>query len=225
MLTDFPGDSVVPQFYKISGPFKRQTEKGPDHNKLKIGEWYDSAFDTLQNAQWNWTEKLDGTNVRVHWDGHRVSMAGRTDRAQLHGDLTGYIQDTFTEELFEQAFGSTPVTLFGEGVGPGIQKGGELYGDVKHFRLFEVKMDNVWRTRLTVVDVAAAFGVEPAELFMTGTVWEAIDVVKCGLLVDHGFGKFLSEGLVGVPVDGFLNYNGTRIAMKVKTCDLYEANK
>lgn len=223
-LVEFPGDSVVPKFYKISGPFKRHTD-GPNRNELKIGEWSDSAFATLQYATWNWTEKLDGTNARVHWDGYRVSVAGRTDRAQLHGDLLGYLAATFQEELFEQEFGSTPVTLYGEGVGPGIQSGGGNYGDTKHFRLFEVMIDDIWRTRSTVLSTAEAFGIEVAKLVYTGTVWEAIGEVSQGLLSDFGRGEFLSEGLVGVPVDGFLKYNGSRIAMKVKSCDFYKGDK
>lgn len=220
-LDVFPGDTEVAQFYKIQGPFKRTTE-GPDKNKIRWGMWSDSSFATLQHATWRWTEKLDGMNIRIHWSGHRVSVAGRTDRAQIASDLLAYIHENFTEELFEQAFQGNPVTLYGEGVGPGIQKGGGLYATAKKFVLFEVRQGNVWRTRETIESVADSFGCEVATVTKIGTVWDAIEIVKAGHKVDYGQGEFFSEGLVGVPVDGFLNYNGSRIALKIKHCDFFE---
>ena len=63
----------------------------------------------LKNNIWFFTEKVDGTNIRVPWDGHCVSFAGRTDKAQIPAMLNEYLAATFhtneVEELFEQSFG------------------------------------------------------------------------------------------------------------------------
>ncbi len=51
-----------PEYPKIYGPYKRHTE-GPDRNKLIIGEWTKPEFRDLANIDWEWTEKVDGTNI------------------------------------------------------------------------------------------------------------------------------------------------------------------
>lgn len=218
-LSPFPGDAVVPGFPKIYSPFKRATE-GPNKNKLKRGEWYDPAFATLQDATWRWSEKLDGTNIRIHWDGVRRSIGGRTERAQLHGDLVTWIDENMPEELFEQLFGGDKITLYGEGIGAGIQKVGVNYGPQKKFVLFDVLIDGVWRSRQTINDVAVGLGIETAKELPNGTLWDAISHVEDGLKSEYG--DFYAEGLVGVPVNGFLNYRGGRIMVKVKHEDFFE---
>lgn len=210
---------LAPGYPKIYSPFKRATE-GSNKNRLIDGEWYDHAFDTLQNAQWRWTEKLDGTNIRIHWDGFRRHVGGRTDRAELPGELVSWIDENLPEELFEQMFQEKPVTLYGEGVGPGIQKVGSLYGDHKKFVLFDARIGGVWVSGTTVREIATGLGVEQAKLISTSSVHHGIAIVEKGL--KSAYGDFYAEGLVGVPVDGFLNYRGGRIMLKVKHCDFFE---
>ncbi len=209
---------IAPSYPKIYSPFKRST-LGPDKNRLLEGVWSDSAFATLQNATWRWTEKLDGTSVRIHWDGVRRYFGGRTDRAAMPQDLKAWVDENMPEELFEQMFQDKAVTLYGEGIGAGTQKGGGNYSSTKKFVLFDVLIDGVWRTGDTITEVAEAFGIEQAKEISRGPVQNAIDTVSLGL--HSAYGSFLSEGLVGVPVDGFLNYRGGRIMMKVKTEDFY----
>lgn len=65
------------EYPKIYGPYKRHTE-GPDRNKLILGTWTSPELECLQHAEWYFTEKVDGTNIRVHWDGHRISVKIKT---------------------------------------------------------------------------------------------------------------------------------------------------
>ena len=37
------------------------------------------VYDTLKT--WRWTEKVDGTNIRVIWQGGKLSFGGKTDNA------------------------------------------------------------------------------------------------------------------------------------------------
>ena len=63
---------------------------------------------------WEWTEKVDGTNIRLIWDGHNVSFAGRTDKAQIPDHLLEKLEQLFgginKEVIFEQNFGEKEVT-------------------------------------------------------------------------------------------------------------------
>src|SRR5688572_17144881 len=127
------------EYPKIESPFKRFTD-GPNRNKFDFTQWARPEFDVLRNQDWEWTEKIDGTNVRVIWDGHKVSFGGRTDAAQMPVFLLQKLQDLFPEELMEQAFQNTEVVLYGEGYGAKIQKGGGNYRQDQSFILFDVKV-------------------------------------------------------------------------------------
>ncbi len=213
---------LCPTFPKIYSPFKRATE-GPNKNKLKEGDWYAPSFATLQHATWRWTEKLDGTNIRIHWSGFRRYVGGRTDRAELPRDLVSWIDENLPEELFEQMFQDKPVTLYGEGIGAGIQKVGGNYSPTKKFVLFDVLIDGVWHTGETITEVAEAFGIEQAREYLCDNVWNAIDLVSDGMISSYSTdgNTFWAEGLVGVPVDGFRDFRGGRIMLKVKHEDFY----
>ena len=105
------------------------------------GVYRNSMVDFLKNNQWEFTEKVDGTNIRVVWDGHQVSFYGRTDKAQIPNHLMVRLEEMFggeaNEQIFEQTFGSSNAVLYGEGYGPKIQNGG-LYRDTVDFILFDV---------------------------------------------------------------------------------------
>lgn len=67
------------EYHKIETLFERDTT-----TKMLIeGQYRNSTVEFLKDNVWQFTEKVDGTNIRVHWDGHRVTFAGRTDRAQI----------------------------------------------------------------------------------------------------------------------------------------------
>jgi hypothetical protein len=210
----------VKAYPKIYGPYKRATE-GPDRNKVIPGAWSRPEFETLAQTPWTWTEKVDGTNIRVHWDGHAVEFGGRTDNAQIPAKLIAVLRTLFPEELFEQQFGGTGVTIYGEGHGAGIQKGGGRYNrDGADFVMFDVLIGDIWLRRADVDDISSKMGIGLAPEVFTGTVPEAIHRVRSGLLSAWDTdGTFIAEGLVGVPVAGLLDRTGERIMMKVKTAD------
>ena len=73
-----------PEYCKINTIWKRD-----EAGKVIIGDWSrpESAF--LADLPWRWTEKIDGTNIRLHRaaKGGKVRVGGRTDKAQLPKDL------------------------------------------------------------------------------------------------------------------------------------------
>ena len=68
------------EYIKIETPFERDTMGS---KKLIEGKWRNETIEYLRNAWWVFTEKIDGTNVSVAWDGHKVEFHGRTERAQI----------------------------------------------------------------------------------------------------------------------------------------------
>ena len=201
---------------KISGPFKRHAE-GPLRNKLDIGNWAREEFRLLKDLPWEWTEKVDGTNVRVIWDGYRVRFGGRTEDAQMPIFLLDALRDMFPEELLEQQFGKSPATLFGEGYGARIQKGGGNYRPDPGFVLFDVRVGDWWLLRHSVVDVASSLGLDVVPMALIDNVTAAISYVKGGF--KSLWGDFEAEGLVGKPPLGILGRDGDRLMIKIKTKD------
>jgi len=206
------------EYPKIYGPFKRFVD-GPNRNKVDPNRWYSPEFEYIRNCDFIWTEKIDGTNIRVGWDGHKPYFAGRTDRAQIPGDLINRLNELFPEELFEQTFGSKEVVLFGEGFGPGIQKGGGNYGTFKDFVLFDVLVDGLWLERESICEVAYSLGIKFVPLKYIGTPLDVIDMMRDGNMVKSSYGDFESEGVVGTMLGGFLTRRGDRVQMKIKVCD------
>ena len=208
------------EYTKIPNIFKRE-EFG--RNRLIEGEYATSELEYLANVPWVWTEKVDGTNIRVIWDGHAVSFGGRTENAQIPAHLVNRLNDLFggtnKEETFEQKFGETKVILFGEGFGEKIQKGGGLYGPVD-FILFDVFCGGMWLKRDSVEDIANTFGIRTVPIVGTGTLPEAVEYVR-----QHPKSKLREaemEGIVCRPVCELSDRRGNRLIVKVKCRDFEE---
>lgn len=203
------------KYHKIQSLYKRD----PD-NKFKTfldGQWAEPAFGYLKDVDWVWTEKVDGTNVRVIWDGERVTFGGRTDNAQMPAVLLGHLSAAFTAELMAQHFGPTPAVLFGEGFGGKIQKGGATYGQEQRFVLFDVWCD-MWLERANVVDVAAGQLLCPLVPEVgVGTLAEAVEYVKTA--PKSKWGDFVAEGIVLRPKVELRTRRGHRVITKLKVKD------
>lgn len=213
---------VFETYPKITGPFKRFTE-GAQKNQLDRTRWTNPNFEVLRDKEWWFTEKIDGTNIRVGWDGYRVRFGGRTDRAETPGDLLATLEEMFPEELMEQQFGATPAILFGEGYGAKIQKVGGNYRQDKSFVLFDVKIGKFWLQPGDVYDIRHALGID-AVPGKVQTLDEAIETVETGLTSSWAEKEMFAEGLVGVPMSGMLNRDGSRIQVKVKHADFFKGD-
>lgn len=205
------------EYHKIYGPFRRETE-GPNRNKVIPGDWSLPEFGYLADLPWLFTEKIDGTNIRVNWDGHKSTLGGRTENAQIPAKLVAALAALLPEELFEQAFGETEVTLFGEGYGAGIQKGGGNYRQDQGFVLFDVMIGGWWLQRADVEDVASKLGLDVAPVLAVCTLNEVIATVATGNLFSD-WGPFRAEGVVGTPAVPLFTRSGHRVIVKVKAAD------
>ena len=204
------------EYTKIPNIFKRD----PQTKKLFEGIYSTQELAFLKNCMWETTEKVDGTNIRVEWDGYRVSFKGRTDKAQIPSHLLKKLESLFggedNEEIFEETFGKKHVILFGEGYGEKIQKGGELYGPVD-FILFDVWMEGLWLRITDMYDIADKFGIKTVPFLGYKTLAEAVNFVKSQ---PHSYLKENTiEGIVAKPAIGVLSRTGERIIVKIKCRD------
>jgi len=163
----------------------------------------------LEDTEWTIKEKIDGTNIRVIWDGYKVEFKGRTDNAVIQKELLEKLESIFIEELFEQQFGDTPVILFGEGYGGKVQKGTN-YSDTEEFILFDVYI-HIWLEMHDVGDIARQFNIQVVPWFY-GDISDAIVEAKHGVSQVNEDAKY--EGVVAV--HELLKRNGSRNIVKIK---------
>lgn len=111
-------------------------------------------------------------------------------------------------------------SIYGEGYGVKIQKGGNYIKDGVGFILFDVKVGRWWLNREACEDIAKAFEIPIVPLIGYMTIPEAIEFVKAGFKSTIAENKdYYAEGLVLKTPCGLLFRNGERIITKIKTCD------
>jgi hypothetical protein len=223
-MTDSP---FGPPYHKIHTAFKRDTDA--KNNPIIEWDWSLPEFAYLKDRPWRWTEKIDGTNTRLYWNGESVVLGGRTDNAQMPAHLTeairnlGLLDASKWEKKFLFTDGEKPsVTLYGEGYGPRIQKGGGLYRDNVSFILFDVRVGKWWLTPEDVKDVARYFeiGLVP-EIYWIYSPVEAWEAIKSGTFLSYWHKRgVVIEGVVGTPAVPLFTRGGERLVMKLKTRDV-----
>lgn len=208
------------EYTKIETVFERDME---GTKKLIEGKFRNETVEFLKDNRWIGTEKIDGTNIGIVWDGHKVSYQGRTERAQIPAHLMNKLIEMFggtvNEELFEQKFGEMQVILFGEGYGAKIQKCGGNYRSDVSFILFDVYLpeQNLWLKRDAVEDIAKTFGIDVAPIVYEGDIAGAVEFVKSKPKSTIGIADM--EGIVCKPAVDMLDRMGRRLIVKIKVCD------
>ena len=205
---------MMQTYNKIETVFNRDIE---GTKRLILGSYRNETVEYLKDNIWQFTEKIDGTNIRIHWDGHNVEFGGRTDKAQIPNHLLNKLQDLFgtleAEELFEQTFGDKDVILFGEGYGAKIQNGGE-YRSYVSFILFDVMINGNYQSREWVEQTAKMFGIDVVPIVLEGTIQDGIDYVMSH---PHStIGNAMMEGVVGRPKVEMNDRCGNRVIVKIK---------
>lgn len=210
------------EYPKINSVFKRD-----DRGRMLLGEWARREFEYLRDNQWQFTEKVDGTNIRIIFTAlQEIRFEGKTDRAQIPAFLVNRLNERFrseamTETLKTKFDGSSGVCLYGEGYGARIQKGGGNYRADVDFVLFDVWVDGWWLERANVEDVAVALGLDVVPVAGEGTLDSAIELCRQGF--KSAWGDFLAEGLVMKPMVELFDRRGGRIITKVKHKDFERA--
>lgn len=213
------------EYQKINSIYKRD-----QRGNFVDGDWSCEEFGYLADKPWTWTEKVDGTNIRLGYSpesfrgNEHAFIAGRTDSAQLPPHLLNHLVALMQTLAFEAHFDG-PVTLYGEGYGAKIQKGGGNYNpDGCAFVLFDVRVGEWWLRRPDVENVAEKLGLRVVPIVAECDIPTAIDLVKTGF-TSAWPGVTMPEGLVGRPSVDLFDRKGQRIITKVKHRDFRTADK
>jgi ATP-dependent RNA circularization protein (DNA/RNA ligase family) len=205
------------EYHKIQSVYLR--DPANRHKTFLEGQWSMPEFGYLANNEWLWTEKVDGTNVRVQWNGEKVTLGGRTADAQMPLFLVERLDYLFRPDALRAAFPDcTDVMLFGEGYGAKIQKGGGNYKAAGcDFVLFDVMVGGVYLERHNVEDVSSKLVLDIVPILGRGPLTAAIEMTKVGF--NSRWGPFGAEGLVMRPATELFTRRGHRLITKVKHRD------
>ena len=216
------------EYQKIQTLFKRD-----ERNIIIPDQFTYPEFEVLKDLKWECTEKIDGTNIRIELassgnseDGIIMSFKGRTDKAIIPEHLLTKLNWLFDREHLMEALNITDetqncnITLYGEGYGAKIQKGGNYISNDVNFILFDVKIDKWWLDRESIKDIANKLGINVVPLMGYMTIPEAIEYVKKGFKSTIAENKdYDAEGLVLKAPCGLLKRDGERLITKIKTVD------
>lgn len=216
------------EYQKIQTLFKRD-----ERNIIIPDQFTYPEFEVLKDLKWECTEKIDGTNIRIELessgnpeDGIIMSFKGRTDKAIIPERLLTKLNWLFDREHLMEALNITDetqncnITLYGEGYGAKIQKGGNYISNDVNFILFDVKIGKWWLDRESIKDIANKLGINAVPLMGYMTIPEAIEYVKKGFKSTIAENKdYDAEGLVLKTPCGLLKRDGERLITKIKTVD------
>ena len=216
------------EYQKIQTLFKRD-----ERNIIIPDQFTYPEFEVLKDLKWECTEKIDGTNIRIELessgnpeDGIIMSFKGRTDKAVIPEHLLTKLNWLFDREHLMEVLNITDetqdcnITLYGEGYGAKIQKGGNYISNDVNFILFDVKIDKWWLDREAIKDIANKLGINAVPLMGYMTIPEAIEYVKKGFKSTIAENKdYDAEGLVLKAPCGLLKRDGERLITKIKTVD------
>lgn len=217
------------EYHKIETLYERDLKTF----KVQPGALKNRVYGIIKS--WHWTEKIDGTNIRVIWqpavkginaDGvngditESLRFGGKTDNAQIHADLIRWLYENVSVEKMREVFPDTTAVIYGEGFGAGIQKGGGLYSSVKKLIVFDVLVGGKWWLSWeNTCDVAGKLDLLAVPYFGEMTLEEATEIVRAGFPSRIGSTEHPAEGLVGRTIEPLFDKKGARLIVKLKTKD------
>jgi hypothetical protein len=212
------------EYSKIQTVYLRDPET--NFKRLLIGQYALPAFEYLANNEWVFTEKVDGTNIRVmmdayHEDGKKfgITFGGKTDNAQIPAALAARLEQRFhadEQRVKLQEMFPSGACLYGEGYGAKIQSGGNYRPD-QDFVLFDVKIGDWWLERRNVEDIAGKLGLDVVPIIERGTLPQMVEMARSGF--KSTWGDFVAEGIVARPACELVTRNGDRLITKIKHRD------
>jgi len=204
-------------YHKIQTVFKRDPET--KFKTLLENDYSLPEFEYLKNNKWIFTEKVDGTNIRIMFQDSKITFGGKTDRAEIPNKLVNRLNEKILPliDKFVEIFNDADVCLYGEGYGAKIQKGGGNYRADQDFVLFDIKIGHWWLKREDVEDIANKLNLDIVPIIGSGSLEELVEYVKTGF--NSKWGEFIAEGIVARPENELLARNGDRIITKLKHKD------
>ena len=206
------------EYHKIQTVYKRNLETGA----LLEGEWTLPEFEFLKDNQWEWTEKIDGTNIRIILDEVALIFKGKSEKAQIPTFLVDRLQEIFTPVNMIETFPElSQVCLYGEGYGDKIQAAGKHYRPAgTNFILFDCRIGYWWLTRESLEQIAKTLSIPIVPIIGEGTLSQAIEYCRQGFksVIAHNT-EYEAEGLVLKPKVELFNRQSSIVITKLKYKD------
>lgn len=204
------------EYHKVQTVFLRDPET--KFRTLLMGQWAEPEFAYLRNNEWVFTEKVDGTNIRVMVEPDKIRFGGKTDNASIPAFLVERLQDRFIsqEPLLHEMFPGG-ACLYGEGYGARIQKGGGNYRPDPDFVLFDVKCGEWWLQRDAVEEISQKLVIDIVPIIGRGGLTDMVAMAQKGF--ESRWGSFRAEGIVARPTCELKTRAGHRIITKIKARD------
>jgi len=222
---------VEPEFEYLRG-LKWRGEEKIDGTNMRIEVTKHEVWDDELEPS-----KLEGVNFTVR-------IAGKTDNAQIPKNLEKHMREKYTDEKVLASLGLKkfiPVseweehkwvnsdnnpsyevipniyTIYGEGYGMGIQKGGNYIKNGNEFIVFDVKVNDIYLKTDARDEIAQKLGAPIVPFIGYFTLDEAIDYVRKGFKSTIAENPdYMAEGLVLRTDLGLRNRMGKRLIVKVK---------
>ena len=215
------------QYHKIQSVWKRDPEN--NFKTFLRGDFSRPEFQTLWNADWEFTEKVDGTNIRIIWvPGDGLTLGGKTDRAQIPGGIVKFYEDNalpqlaWFEDFFPQEYPhAIRVTLYGEGYGGKIQRGGK-YREDQSVVFFDILVERengtrFWMNRGDAYVIFDQLAFDRVPILMHGPLSRGVEICERGFASQ--WGDFEAEGVIARPVTELVNTFDERVITKLKCAD------
>lgn len=225
------------KYPKINTIYKR-SKKG----ELLLGEYSTEIFKYLSSIPWMWTEKIDGTNFRIIWNAPEddihpnwvavaegLDYSGKTDKASFSEQQRRGLDDTmeaiYLRLVKSEQLHSSRLVIFGELLGPGIQK--DLYKaytqGTHRIVLYDIwDANKSWYSRSAVEAIADQLGLDVVPIIGYGTLPELTEYVWHNAPPSNFDPDVAIEGIVArseVPLfekDGRGHYHQVITKIKVK---------
>lgn len=203
------------EYQKIESIYKFDT-----NIKRFIKEYYNPIVEYLENNKWIGTEKIDGTNIRIYWNGKRFEFGGRTDNAEIPKAIMKILETTFNydmEIVFEQKFGNKEVYLFCEGYGGKVQNG--AYNCEENIIGFDIMVEDIYLDKEVSKQIFKELGINFVKQIEFNNLKEAVNYVEVNeKSLEHPNDNL--EGLVCYPLKRIYDHMNNRIIIKIKRKDL-----
>lgn len=216
---------MIYEYPKIETAFQRDPET------FKIPGYGDIILSNPRFAiikEWEWTEKIDGTNISIaiNEEGKAIpSIYGRNEKSEVPKAIEHFIRDRLSIHTLKELFEDKRVNIFGEGYGGKIQAGrydkvrGGKYRESESFIVFDIVVGSkYWLKREDVDDICTKLNFESVPYIGTFSLPEATERVKEGFtsLLNPGI---KAEGLIGRTALPLFDALGRRLICKLKTAD------
>jgi len=121
-----------------------------------------------------------------------------------------------------------PIYIYGEYYGKGIQKCGPRYSDNNDFVVFDINMQGWWLPKELRDNYCKELSLKQVPFLGVHTFSEFEKMVIDGFtttMADAKDPSLMAEGVVARPVIPLKNENGSRIIVKIKSCDYNSYNQ